>query len=89
MSVPAGTRRPTVTDAIDDEDEDEALLPDAEKTKDGGHAAADDAEDGTLFEDDEMARQAAFSAQITEDMRSEIQRITITISLICVFPSKG
>jgi hypothetical protein len=72
MSVPASsTRRPTIADTIDDDDEDDALLPDAEKTKDDGQAAADDAEDGTLFEDDEMAKQAGFSTQITEDMRSE------------------
>lgn len=74
MSTPAtpNARRPPVADTVDDEDEDDALLPDAEKTKDDGQAAADDAEDATLFEDDEMAKQAAFSTQITEDMRSEI-----------------
>jgi len=76
MSVPGtpSTRRPPVADTIDD-DEDDALLPDAEKTKDDVQAAADDVEDGTLFEDDEMAKQATFSNQITEDMRSDSWRV--------------
>lgn len=72
MSAPntPSARRVQVADPVDDDDEDESLLPDAEKTKDDGQAAAgDDGEDGVLFEDDEIAKQAAFSGQINEDMK--------------------
>lgn len=78
MSTPgtptASTRRAQITadNAIDDEDEDESLLPDAEKsTREDGQGGANNAddEDGVLFEDDEAAKQAAFSGQINEDMK--------------------
>lgn len=71
MSLPGTPRRPQVIDTFDDEDEeDDIYLPEAEKSKpDAQKAAEDDAEEAALLEDEATNKQAAFSAQINEDMR--------------------
>lgn len=71
MSAPGtpSRRQSQVADTLDDEEEDDALLPDSEKTKDDGQNAEGDADDDIFFEDDEMAKQAAFSTQVTDDMK--------------------
>jgi hypothetical protein len=71
MSAP-DSRRALVFNDVDDEDEDDVYLPDAEKSKPEDAKPEDEVDEvAVLFDDDAMGKQAAFSNRVQEDMRLE------------------